>query len=119
MHDRQLLGHRGEDAAAREYRARGYTILARNWRCRSGEIDLVLARQGLVVFCEVKTRSGAAFGGGHEAVTGAKQAKLRQLAVQFLAWTQQAPRGSRFDVASVIAGPGGRVLDVHIFEDAF
>ena len=119
MHERQALGALGEDAVAREYRDRGYRVLARNWRCRAGELDLILARAGLVVFCEVKTRRGSAFGAGYEAVTPTKQRKLRQVAAQFLAWTEQAPRGSRFDVASVAAHGGAGSFEVHIFEDAF
>lgn len=118
MLDTQTLGRLGEDAALQTYRQLGYSLIARNWRCRAGEIDLVVQREGLLVFCEVKTRSGSALGGGYEAVTPAKQRKLRQLAVQFLAWTRSAPRGSRFDVASV-ARVGRAGFDVHIFEDAF
>jgi len=62
----------------------GYEPLARNWRCALGELDLVLVRGGLVVFCEVKTRGGDGFGGGHEAVTWRKRSKLRQLGEAFL-----------------------------------
>ena len=99
--DRTELGRAGEDAALATYRELGYRLLARNWRCRTGELDLVVERAGLVVFCEVKTRSGSGFGGGYEAVTIPKQRKLRQLAVQFVAWNGLTPRASRFDVASV------------------
>ena len=117
---RAALGRAGEDAALASYRERGYRLLARNWRCRTGEIDLVVEREGLVVFCEVKTRSGSAFGGGYEAVTSTKQRKLRQLAVQFVAWNGFVPRASRFDVASVQRRQGSRgSFDVHLFEDAF
>jgi putative endonuclease len=114
---RPALGAAGEDAAARVYQHRGFRVLARNWRCPLGELDLVLERGGLLVFCEVKTRSGAAFGGGYEAVTWTKRRKLRQLAEAFL--TAEPPRGPavRFDVASVWFGPRG--ADVEIFEDAF
>ena len=75
------LGILGEDAAVEHYRRRGYRLLARNWTCRIGELDLVLARGSTVVFCEVKARSGSAFGGPHEAVTWRKQRKLRALAM--------------------------------------
>ena len=59
---RQALGAEGESMAARWYEANGYEVLDRNWRCREGELDLVVRRQRTIVFCEVKTRTTAAFG---------------------------------------------------------
>jgi putative endonuclease len=117
MDPRSARGAGGEDAAAAWYAARGYHVLARNWRCRTGEIDLVVARGGLVVICEVKTRRGDAFGGGFEAVGWEKQRKLRQLAELFLAGCASAPESVRFDVASV--GGARRGWTVEVFEDAF
>jgi len=88
--------------------ARGYRIVARNWRCREGEIDLVVwSRRGDLVFCEVKTRSSARFGVPAEAVTAAKQRRLRVLAARFLTAHGRevaGRRGLRFDVAAVTAG---------------
>jgi Uncharacterised protein family UPF0102 len=69
MDDRPALGANGEDAVAALYRSRGFTVLARNWRCRIGELDVVAGRGDLLVVCEVKTRRGARFGDGYEAVT--------------------------------------------------
>src|SRR5437899_1004046 len=112
------VGREGEEATARAYRRGGFEILARNWRCPAGELDLVLAGRGLVVFCEVKTRSSDRFGGGVEAVTWRKQRKLRQLAELFLASSRLRPEGVRFDVASVGPGRDGPVT-VELFEDAF
>lgn len=110
-------GRVGEDAALRVYVRRGFREVVRNWRCPLGEIDLVVERDGLLVVCEVKTRSGAAFGGGYEAVTWSKRRKLRQLAEAFMA-TERPPQAAiRFDVASVWLGPNG--ADVEVFEDAF
>ena len=60
-------------------------MLDRNWRTRNGELDLVIERQGEIVFCEVKTRTSAAFGAGVEAVTRDKQQRIRRLAAQWLA----------------------------------
>jgi putative endonuclease len=112
------VGVRGEDAAADDYRRRGYRIVARNWRCRLGELDLVAERRGVLVFCEVKSRrGGAALGGGYAAVTWRKQAKLRALAEVFLHATGSRPQAIRFDVASVVV-QGGRST-VEVFEDAF
>jgi putative endonuclease len=115
--DRAVRGKRGEDAALRVYERRGFRPLARNWRCALGELDLVLQRQGLLVFCEVKSRTGAAFGGGYEAVTWSKRRKMRQLAEAFLSSVNPRHDRIRFDVASVWLGRGRE--DVEVFEDAF
>ena len=114
---RERVWRDGEEAAWRAYRERGYRLLARNWRCSLGELDLVLARGREVVFCEVKARRPSVLGGPFEAVTGAKQRKLRALAQAFC--SSERPRGDRyrFDVASVSVGAAGP--DVYLFEDAF
>ena len=84
MDQRADVGRRGELAAEARYVARGYRVVARNWRCRLGELDLVLARGASLVFCEVKTRRGSRFGGGFEAVDVRKRQKLRALAEVYL-----------------------------------
>jgi putative endonuclease len=112
------VGRRGEDATANRYLAAGYRVVARNWRCPLGELDLVLMRRSLLVFCEVKTRRATALGGPYEAVGWQKQRKLHRLAEAFLASSRLAPEGIRFDVASVSMGRDG-TLDVHLFESAF
>jgi putative endonuclease len=108
----------GEQAAWEAYRRRGFRLVARNWRCPLGELDLVVAAPGLIVFCEVKARSSAALGGGYGAVTPAKQRKLRRLAQAFIAAERPADTRYRFDVASVAWDGRGRP-SVHLFEDAF
>jgi putative endonuclease len=115
---RNDLGRAGEDAALARYTGSGYSMLARNWRRPAGEIDLVVARSGTIVFCEVKTRSGPAFGGGYEAVNARKQRKLRQLADLFLLESGVFAERVRFDVASVLVADGGQ-SSVEVFEDAF
>jgi putative endonuclease len=115
--ERSDRGRTGEDAALAVYVGRGFRQVARNWRCALGEVDLVVERDGLLVVCEVKSRSGAAFGGGYEAVTWSKRRKLRQLAEAFMATERPPQAATRFDVASVWLGPRG--ADVEIFEDAF
>ena len=108
------LGRSGEDEAAAWYTARGYEVLARNWRCRAGELDLIVARGRLVVFCEVKSRSSARFGTPAEAVTRDKQMRVRRLAARWLADAARArPRAIRFDVACVLDGT------VEVLEGAF
>ncbi|MGH2651887.1 MAG: YraN family protein [Actinomycetota bacterium] len=114
---RASLGRSGEDATLALYAGRGFRTVARNWRCSVGEIDLIVERRGLLVFCEVKARSGSRFGGGHDAVTWTKQRKLRQLAEAFIATAAVRHTAVRFDVASVHAGPRGN--SVELFEDAF
>jgi putative endonuclease len=120
---RQALGAAGEDLAAAWYEARGYTVATRNWRCREGELDLVLVNptlgsRGLVVFCEVKTRRGDAFGAPFEAVTVAKQRTIRSVALRWLAEHPQRGADLRFDVASVLA-PRDGVAVVEVIEAAF
>jgi putative endonuclease len=113
------VGRTGEEAALSTYRSRGYRLLAKNWRCRLGELDLVLARRDTVVVCEVKARRGSALGGPHEAVTPRKQERLRRLAEAFLAdYPRMRAAQVRFDVASVLLLAGERPL-VHVYEDAF
>ncbi len=113
---RRRLGAAGEEAAAGWYTERGYEVLARNWRVREGEIDLVLAGEGTLVFCEVKTRSSDRFGTALEAVTPAKQKRLRRLAGIYLTRGEtgcRPRRAIRFDVVAV--GPDG----VEVVENAF
>lgn len=111
---RLRLGGRGESLAARWYEDRGYRVLARNWRCPTGELDLVVRRDHVVAFCEVKTRTSNRFGSPALAVGVDKQRRLRRLAAQFLA-AHGAPGATdlRFDVAAVVG------TEVEMIEAAF
>ena len=102
---RLALGRAGEDAAAAWYRAHGLEVLDRNWRVARGELDIVAAdvARGLVVFCEVKTRSSARYGSGFAAVDRRKQQRLRSLALQWLAAQDRYWPELRFDVIDVDA----------------
>jgi putative endonuclease len=82
--DRGGLGRYGENVAAAHLRAAGLTILARNWRCPEGEVDIVAMDGDVLVVCEVKTRRGVGFGTPLDAVTPAKAARLRRLALYWL-----------------------------------
>ncbi|HSL59786.1 MAG TPA: YraN family protein [Acidimicrobiales bacterium] len=97
-------GAAGEALAADWYVEQGYAVLDRNWRCRDGELDLVLRQGRTTVFCEVKTRTSTAFGSPAEAVTPTKQRRIRRLAAQWLGAHPEARGDVRFDVASVLAG---------------
>jgi len=111
---RRSVGIAGEDAAAAWYEANGYSVVARNWRCRDGEIDLIVRLGRIMVFCEVKARGSTAFGAPAEAVTKAKQVRIRHLAARWLAdWDGPRAGELRFDVASVLDGT------VEIVEGAF
>lgn len=109
---RTSLGARGEVLAARHLEAEGLEIVARNWRLSSGavrgELDLVALDHaaGALVVCEVKTRRGDAYGGPLVAVTGSKQAKIRQLALAFLRDAGVRLPTIRFDVIGVWLVPG-------------
>jgi putative endonuclease len=111
---RRALGASGEAAVAAWYRRRGYEVVARNWRCPEGELDVVVRRGPLVVICEVKTRSSTDYGPPAAAVTLAKQRRLRRAAA---AWLRSSPlRGGsaiRFDVAAVVGD------EVEVIEGAF
>ena len=103
-HARRRLGCAGEAAAAGWYEARGYHVVARNWRCRAGELDLVVRRGRTIVFVEVKTRSSDRFGLPAEAVTRTKQQRIRMLAARFLDELDVGAGVIRFDVVTVLAG---------------
>lgn len=112
---RRALGAAGENVAAEWYIAHGYEIVARNWRCKDGELDLIVRSGRTYVFCEVKTRSSDRFGAPVEAVNRDKQMRIRRLAAR---WLQEGAPGPakdiRFDVASV-RGP----RQIEVLEGAF
>ena len=99
--DHLAVGVAGERAALSHYLSLGFEEVARNWRCSFGELDLVVLREDLLVFCEVKTRRGHGLSYGFDAVTPSKMTKLRRLAELFLLESNLRPSAVRFDVASV------------------
>jgi putative endonuclease len=115
---RGALGRFGEQVAAEHLVAAGLTIVARNWRCREGEVDIVALDGDVLVMCEVKTRRGVGFGTPLDAITPAKAARLRRLALRWLADQREGAETStsddfarytevRFDVVSVLRPPSG------------
>ena len=113
------LGRRGEDLAAAWLEGQGLVVLARNWRCPEGELDIVATDRRVVVICEVKTRSGERFGSPFEAVTQGKRRKLRRLAMLWV--TDSKVKGYpplRFDVIGVLWRPGEQPTIEHR-EEAF
>jgi putative endonuclease len=99
-------GASAEDAAARYLEERGLKVLARNYRCRFGEIDLIARDGKALVFVEVRYRSSAAFGGAIESITSAKRAKLLKTARHYMAAQNEFP-ACRFD-AVLLNGDTGR-----------
>jgi len=112
--ERQAVGAYGERVAARYLRDQGLVVLDRNWRCPEGELDLILRDGDDVVFCEVKTRRGDAFGPPAAAITHQKVRRLRRLA---RIWLEQAgihPDAMRFDVVEVLPQRRGGPAVRHI-----
>jgi putative endonuclease len=114
---RVAFGEAGEDLACRELQRRGYAILARRWRQRGGEIDVIARDGATVVFIEVKARGGRWFGAAAEAVTMTKQRRLVRLGQQYLARSGRTGCPCRFDVVSIHVEDGRPRVD--IFQNAF
>jgi putative endonuclease len=81
---RAQQGFLAEERAAHYLREQGFTILARNFRCRTGELDIVARRQRLLVIAEVRMRSDSAYGGAGASITSTKQGRIRRAARYFL-----------------------------------
>jgi putative endonuclease len=112
-----VLGKEGERVAERYLKRKGYKLVARNYRCPAGELDLIVLDGRVIVFVEVKTRTGAGFGSPLEAVEFRKRHKIIQTAQFFLASKNLSQREARFDVVGV-SWPGAEPLIEHI-ENAF
>ena len=114
---RVALGKTGEDLACAELEKRGYAIIARRYRRRGGEIDII-ARQGeTMVFVEVKAREGHAFGEAAEAVTAFKRRRIAQLALDYVTRRRLSHCPCRFDVVSIHFDAGRPQIEV--FQNAF
>jgi putative endonuclease len=110
---RKILGRAGEAEAERRLEKAGLTIVARSFRARCGEIDLIARDGGLLVFVEVKTRTGVGFGRPAEAVTAEKRRRVARAALVFLAKSRWRDVPCRFDVVEVFpVGPGWRVTHI-------
>jgi len=114
---RQKLGKTGEDLACRELQRRGYAIVARRYRRRGGELDIIARDGATLVFVEVKTREGRAFGEAAEAVTAFKRRRMAQLALDYMMRHHLSGCPCRFDVVSIHFDAGKAVLE--LFQGAF
>ena len=115
----QLLGNgrKGEALAAKYYMRRGYLLLNHNYRTRMGELDLVLYKDGQLVFAEVKTRAGRMLDAPAAAVDARKQRRLILAAQYYLQHSPYADASIRFDVVEVT--PAGDAWQIHCIPDAF
>jgi putative endonuclease len=114
----QIGGLQGEELACGELRRLGYSILARRYRTRFGEIDIVSERAGTVVFVEVKARSTGRYGDASASIPFWKQRRLAAMALDYLAWTNRLSSRCRFDVVA-IDGFGTDRMAIRVIENAF
>jgi len=114
----QEAGKLGEELAAEELQRRGYAILARRYRTRYGEIDIVAQDGDTVVFVEVKARRSDRFGSAAESVTGWKQRRIAAMAVDYLSWVHRLDDPCRFDVVA-IDGLGTDHTSIRVIKEAF
>lgn len=115
---KQKLGQRGEEIAISYLRQQGYTILARNWRCPVGELDIVAREGDMLAFVEVRTRRGSRFGTPEESITLPKQAKLIEVAQTYLQEAGLQDVAWRIDVIAIEAGRRGEVKRLNLIRNA-
>lgn len=115
---RARLGGAGERLAAGWLEARGYQVLARNWRCPYGELDVIAEEQGELVFVEVKTRRGDTHGAPEEAITASKRAHLIAAAQTYLMEQRRETQPYRIDVIAVQLDGQGHLTDVRHYRSA-
>ena len=111
---RQALGAYGETVALRHLVNQGMVLLDRNWRCRDGELDLVMRDGDVLVACEVKTRTSEGCGSPHEAVDDVKLERLHQLAWRWAEEHRVRPPDVRVDLVAVVRPPRGAALLDHV-----
>ena len=107
------LGKRYEDMAAEFLAAKGFSIIARNFRARGGEIDLICLDKTYVAFVEVRGRSSAAFGAPRETIGAAKRRRIKTTALTFIAQNKICNKDFRFDVVEILGG------EIEYIENAF
>jgi putative endonuclease len=115
---KRRLGRRGEEIAAAYLGGQGYRVLARNWRCPAGELDIVAREGETLAFVEVRTRRGDRYGTPEESITPAKQTKLVELAQTYLQEHNLADEKWRIDVVAVEMDRRGRVMRLNLIRNA-
>ena len=117
--ERRRLGQFGERVAAAHLEAEGYRIVERNFRCREGEIDIIVAKARSLVFVEVRTRRGDAMGEAADSLTPLKGARITAAAEAYCQRRDDLPPERRIDVITIDLLPEGRVLRLEHIESAF
>ncbi len=112
--DRITLGRQGEDLAAHYLQKQGFVILARNYRQKTGEVDIIAQDCDCLVFVEVKTRKSLHFGQPFEAVTSRKQFQISRVALDYLSRNKLLDHPARFDVISIILPDNGEPEIEHL-----
>jgi putative endonuclease len=118
--ERLHFGKEGEKAAVKFLKKKGYRIIEKNYRNKSGEIDIVAEQDQVLVFVEVKSRAGGEYGEPLEAVTPHKQRKIGRVARGFVAQHRIENRDCRFDVVGIKGSPNEpKTWEVELAQDAF
>ncbi len=107
---RRSLGRRGEALAEAYFRTREYQVIARNYRCRAGEMDLIVEQDGTLIFVEVRTRRGTAAGTPEESITPVKAQRLITVAETYRQEQPGAPESWRIDIIAIEVGERGRLV---------
>ncbi len=113
------LGDLGEDLAAKFLVRKGYEILAKKYRSKFGELDIVARDRGTLVFVEVRSRSRSEYGLPQETINNAKKERLRKAAIAFQSRYGLLDYNSRFDCVAIVFGDNGRVENIELIKDAF
>jgi len=117
---RKITGRQGEELAAAFLIQHEYMIIERNWHCRSGELDIIAKKDGVLVIIEVRSRKSLLqFGHPIESVERRKQLQVRKTAGVFLTMSNQSNCRIRFDVITVLLAKDGSLLEINHITNAF
>jgi putative endonuclease len=112
LNPRQRFGQKAEDLAVRHLKRQGYKIVARNYRTKAGEIDIIAREGRTLVFIEVKGRQSLRYGSAKAAVTARKQHQVAKVALWYLKATDQMGVKARFDVVAVTRKDGAAAVEI-------
>jgi putative endonuclease len=117
--DKQQRGRDAEDVAARFLQSQGYRVLERNWRTRTGELDMIAEDRAALVFVEVRSKKAADSTTPQETVTHTKQRQVSQAAIAYVSQHNVQDRDCRFDVVEVFLNEDGKPVRVNLIQNAF